>query len=393
MPAHGNSKRPKRARVAPDTLAYNVSTRNKFTKLAKSDKRPITVVPKTAQEKLPVPITVTDTNLNIDEVLKPLNIAYKIKIISIGKKVFVESPDDRKTIIDAFQKTKVPCFTHPTNEEKIFKVVLSGLPSIDLDELKENIQLTNNLTPIKIIPLTSGKENILYLLHFNKNEVTLNDLRKINVVFSHIIKWLPYKSRKQGPTQCYNCGMFGHGASLCHRTAVCLLCSGDHAMRDCHIKQSTVQTDTHVYKCVNCMKRKLQHNHKATDTNCPARTEYIKFRTKKQTPTAKQPAHSHKSPNVHSARANTTTMTSPLFSFAQVAKNGPSIFTHTNTNTTPPNSANNNTHTPNTNVNGELWSFAEVSQILLNSIDALSKCKNKFDQLKVITNLLSNVIV
>lgn len=45
----------------------------------------------------------------------------------------------------------------------------------------------------------------------------------------------------------------------------------------------------------------------------------------------------------------------------------------------------------NANTN-ELWTFAEISDILLNSLNALSKCKSKFDQLKVITNLLQNVI-
>lgn len=40
---------------------------------------------------------------------------------------------------------------------------------------------------------------------------------------------------------------------------------------------------------------------------------------------------------------------------------------------------------------GELFTFAEVSNILFTCINELEKCTNKFDQLKVIANLLGNV--
>lgn len=177
---------------------------------------------------MPVPITVTDTKINIDEVIKPLNIKYSVKIISIGKKIFVESADERQQIIAALAAKKISCFTHPSSEEKVFKVVLSGLPVIEIEALKESLRSDNNLTPLKIIQISKITDNVLYLMHFNRNEVNMANLRNISVVFNHIIKWLPYKPRSKGPTQCYNCGMFGHGASFCHRPAVCLLCRQQH---------------------------------------------------------------------------------------------------------------------------------------------------------------------
>lgn len=38
----------------------------------------------------------------------------------------------------------------------------------------------------------------------------------------------------------------------------------------------------------------------------------------------------------------------------------------------------------------DLWSFAQVSEILLNSLNDLAKCKSKFDQIRVIANILQN---
>lgn len=235
-------KAPKRAKKSiPDKLAYNMSTNNTFTALAAAENRQSR---KTAHinniPKLPVPITVTDTKTNIDEVIKPLNIKYSVKIISIGKKIFVESHDERQTVIAALAANKISCFSHPSNEEKVFKVVLAGLPAIKTETLAESLRLDNNLTPKKIIQISKNANNVLYLMHFNKKEVNMANLRIVSVVFNHIIKWLPYKPNRQGPTQCYNCGMFGHGASCCHRPAVCLLCSGDHTMKDCHIKKDDI---------------------------------------------------------------------------------------------------------------------------------------------------------
>lgn len=48
-----------------------------------------------------------------------------------------------------------------------------------------------------------------------------------------------------------------------------------------------------------------------------------------------------------------------------------------------------NTNT-NTNTQGDLWSFSEVAKILMQSINQLSKCRTKMDQLSVIASMLEN---
>lgn len=222
------------------------------------------------------------------------------------------------------------------------------------------------------------------------------NLRNISVVFNHIIKWLPYKPRKQGPTQCYNCGMFGHGASFCHRPAVCLLCSGEHTTKECHIKKGDNNIDQHAYKCVNCIRKKIQHNHKATDSSCPVRAEYSSIRSKINTKTS---ATNNRSTMKHNAQTFQPAPTPPPLShsFARTLRsnnNNKSSNTGFSSNASSASSSSSSTRSDYTHstASEQLWTFAEISNILLDSLNALSQCKTKTDQLKVITGLLQHVV-
>ena len=65
------------------------------------------------------------------------------------------------------------------------------------------------------------------------------------------------------PYQCYKCQEFGHSATNCSNKQICPNCGGNHTSKDC--TESTV-------KCVNCVKKKVDSNHRAFDRKC---TVYI----------------------------------------------------------------------------------------------------------------------
>lgn len=114
--------------------------------------------------------------------------------------------------METLKLEKIDFFSHPDNEQKIFKAILTGLPEIKTEEL-------------------------------------LN------------------------PTQCYRCMLYGHGISQCMRYEVCSLCSGKHLTNTCTVIIKT--TANAVYKCFNCVSANLpEQNHKATDPNCPYRAKY-----------------------------------------------------------------------------------------------------------------------
>lgn len=333
------------------------------------------------------PITITDRAFDCDVVLKALNITFNYKLIGIGRKIYIETTDDKAKLEKELISRGIEYFTHPDVTEKTFKVVLSGLPNIPIEEIQESLASVNNLRPSKIIPM--GETNKLYLLHFNKQAVSMKDLKNIKAVYNHIIKWLPYKPKRRGPTQCFKCSMYGHGASHCHRQDVCMQCGDAHLTSVCPLNNTNTPDQTKIYKCFNCARRNLQHNHRANDRNCPFRDSYLEIRNtinhkngpRKLTPKQTQQSQPRTMVTVHSATAPTPP---PLqHSFADAVTN--------KFDSRPPLSQRTASAGERPNVNAsenDLFTFEEVSEMLFDSISELSQCKTKLDPLKVVAKLL-----
>lgn len=366
---------------------FNTTTTNRFSILATDNGEPSSDM---EPKKKPAPITVTDVNQykRLDEIVKSLNVKYRYKFIGIGIKVFMNTDEDRQKVESKLIEGNVEFYSHPTQREKVFKIVLAGLPDISTDELKKSLVNENNLNPLKIIKLETKGYNKLYLLHLNKNDISKNDIKDINVVYNHIIQWRPFRSKKRGPTQCFKCGMYGHGMSFCHRQTSCFLCSKNHETKSCPLSSNNNENTQAIFRCMNCARHGLPAAHRANDHQCPARGKYITAKTNKN-------PHNTMSQKNKSMTQLINTEATPLF---QIAPTPPimtksyatavrsSINSSTNNRTNFDNNCQNNLNNSET-----LWSFEEVTNILLTSINELSQCKTKFDQLRVITNILQNV--
>lgn len=239
--------------------------------------------------------------------------------------------------------------------------------------------------------------NKLYLCHLNKNDVNMKTLKTIKVVYHHIIEWQPYKPQKNSPTQCYRCCMYGHGARSCSRYVVCLLCSGNHLSKECTL--ITPNTTNPTYKCFNCASANIPDTHKANDVNCPFRAKYEAAKEKtrdknKRTPlSSRQPTHNRNNGSEQRNKYVLAPQPPPMkVSFADATaqrstqhRTQPSA--QTSSHHAFAQTSSQHSFTP-SNTEDNLWSLAEVSQLLRQSINELKQCKTKFDQLTVIANLL-----
>lgn len=331
------------------------------------------------------PIVVTDIDTDIQTIINNLGLSVETKIVTIGKKLFAKSAEDKKKITDAFTSAKINFFSHPDNENKMFKAVLTGLPEINTSNIVNSLKETYNITTTKVIMFNTKSHSKLYLCHFNKQEVNMKMLNTIKAVFSHIVKWQPYKPKQSAPTQCYRCCMYGHGASSCMRYAVCMLCSGNHVTKDCNVIKSDANEP--IYKCFNCASNKLPYNHKANDSSCPFRAKYEATRMnardknkRKQSPPTENNENTAEKQNHRFVRAPQPPPLQNTFAATVSHSNARSSTKQTNTHI--PMSSN--------STDSNLWSLAEVTQLLLRSINELKQCKSKLDQLTVIAHLLQN---
>lgn len=357
---------------------YAVSTSNVFSALSVNN-QPV----QPSKPARPAPITVTD-EINVATHLKDATFPYRLKMVSIGTKIYVDKEDDFKHICDALKAKDIEYFTHPFGEAKTFKLILSGLPELPTADITNWLKSQNNITVNRIIMLNSGGSHKRYLVQFNPKENNRTEVMNIKVILNHVIKWIPAKNNRKGPSQCLRCAMFGHGISACNRKPTCLLCGEAHETKDCSFS-GTDDSEQRIFKCFNCKAKNLQHNHKASDPLCPCRINYIEIRSsannrKPQATQQRQQQYVHTPEHFPPlSQARPTQLAQPLTrSFADAAK-----------------------HTPrqqfNSHVNAQrdrgddLFTFAEVSDILFSCINELEKCKSKFDQMRVIANMLSNV--
>lgn len=119
-------------------------------------------------EKKPkvTPIVVTTQPINIQAIAESVKVQCNIKIMSIGRKVFTETTDDKKKLQAAFDANKIDYFSYQEKSEKTFKIILSGLPEIETSIIKNELIAKHELTPTKITMFKTQAVSKLYLCEF-----------------------------------------------------------------------------------------------------------------------------------------------------------------------------------------------------------------------------------
>lgn len=273
-----------------------ISTSNKYDPLQGRDDE-VTLSPK----KIKVP-PIMVSSVSREKVIKFMESIevkdYSIKPLKNGVHIYCQSIQSHEKSVKGLKNSDVGFYSHDLPGDKLFKIVLSGLHKMSIDEIKAELKLVKvEPIDIKIISPKSPRfmDHVNYILYFKKNTVKLQDLQKIKSVCFTMVRWKPYRRNKTGITQCAKCQRSGHGGRNCYMPPRCGYCAGSHESSNCESYKKAIEEETkknsdkmdesqpsetsiHVEikaKCANC-----QGSHFANDRNCPVKKKYEETRRK-----------------------------------------------------------------------------------------------------------------
>lgn len=343
-------------------------------------------------DKVPPIVTGANNYDKIKVILSNIKITnYQLKFMSIGLRINLNTLSDYKLFVEAIDKDAIKYYTHAIPNMKPIKIVLKGLFTITVDELKAHLSNVNVIPQdIKIMKLKNtrytGQAN--YLLYFKKSSISINDLKKIRAVNNIIVSWEYYKHTSR-PTQCNNCQLYGHGGSNCKLSPVCIKCSGGHKSSDCDIENPSEPQNASKIKWANCLQK-----HTANFVGCPSRADYLTLKSSISGKNAKLPKRGAKpvnmDPNSISASGN------PNFPTLKPIRNQSNFFDKFSSRiTNQSNSFNytNQTNNTNNNIQNDLLSPQELMNIFKEIINKMKHCKSRFDQLELIADLAMRYMI
>lgn len=403
-----NAKIMKQLQTPSTSQAPEIVTFNRYAELSDNENdEPIVQTTKPQITKIPPIVVEQMTFETIKETMSKIGIpttAYCTKYISIGIKIFMRDIDNYRKALTELKTLKKIGFTHDIPSEKTLKFVLSGLPEFPIEYLKEGLQEHKlRILDIKIMNLKrtryEGQAN--YIVYFPNNSISLSELNKIGTVHSVIVKWRPYVSARNGPTQCNNCQIYGHGAKNCFSPPRCMSCGGKHKTVECPCSSDPNQKREP--KCCLCA-----GPHPSNDRNCPKRVQYINIRIKAATKTTEKGPNTAATPNFNNTNfpplrpvnANTPfskwlqphqlskpnqTSSHPLQSnYVQAPQNHHSVDSR-RTNSSP--QTTNPTQRHDFSSSDSLFTIEELISISKELILALRSCRSKMDQFDAILSV------
>lgn len=337
-------------------------------------------------EKQRIPPITVDNCHNFTDIMKLLGVNCKYKRMSIGTKVLPSSILEYEEAIKKLKTNDHKFFTHPIKDTKKFKLVLFGLPKLDIKTIFEEFKTSFNMEPVNIKEIStvrSSMDDALYSVEFDRSQVAKSDVRRIKYFYNVVVHWRNPLRRSRGPTQCTKCSMYGHGSSNCHRSAVCLGCGGAHDYANCQLNKVSSSGPV-VYKCYNCLTRKMKNvNHRADDPKCPSRKEYLDVRRKvthKHSLTRNTKYHSNVFISSDDEGSLPATGESLKASFSLPCRKDRRV-----------SYANVTKSAIQQNDNDDI-SNEKILEIYFEALDALQKCRNKYDKMRVLGMMLKHVI-
>lgn len=254
-----------------------------------------------ARKKKNPPIIIAGKNVSaVQQMLNEVITSQKfeVKLMRIGIRVVVGDKTEYDQLISHLLLKKINYFGYHSAESRPRKIVLYGLNSMPVDDLKKLLAEKDvNPTEVKMLRLRNNHycydKQSVYLLYFEASSgVKLNELRNIKSINNIVVKWEKYQTKGHDQVaQCRNCQMFGHSSALCHMPTRCQVCSGSHQTMSCpkkvpratldHLKASGKEPEKDYVKCANC-----DGNHVSSFKGCVARKSFIdvqqKFNRSKQ---------------------------------------------------------------------------------------------------------------
>lgn len=329
--------------------------------------------------KIPPIITTNISHADIKLLMQTAKItSYSIKYMSIGIKTNVDTIEDYTSLVKILKDSNTHFFTHDTPIDKTTKFVLSGLPKFELDYVKQGLTEANvPYLDVKSMKLKSSRyENEALYLIYCLNSTKLNDVKNIKSILNVIVNWRPYNPSRNGPTQCNNCQLYGHGAKNCNLPPRCSKCGKAHQSTLCqHLNDTNFQM-----LCCLC-----GQNHSSKDYSCPKRNDYISMRintSSKINKTISRPqVRNFSQPPTYIPQTTSTPVTSNI-KYSSWFMNKPNSDINTTLNGTSLSTINQENHQ--TEV---LFTPNELLNLTQELILALRSCKTKLDQFAAVAKI------
>lgn len=151
-----------------------------------------------------------------------------------------------------------------SNEKVSIFVIKNFIPMKNEDLLTKLIEM--EVPAKKVTQIGKNKENPVFLIQFEKNQVEFNTLQyNHNIIDNIIVKWEKFNYKKKPPAQCHNCQAYGHSARNCGRAYKCVKCINVHRPGECERKTTEGNP-----QCSNC-----KEFHAANSKLCKYYKEYI----------------------------------------------------------------------------------------------------------------------
>lgn len=245
----------------------SILTSKKFDKTLKADNSVVVFPLDKTSGKNP-----EDMHTDLKKVLNP--VAEGIKITStrkLGTKGLLIRTEEKQDLNALLESPKFKdlglSVSRPT--KKMPRLALYGVPSeMTSEEIGQSLIKLNKLEESEV------NDQLKFIFKFGKrDQITTNhviqvspELRKKLIKLGKIfLGWSCCRVEDHIQiSRCYKCNGFGHVGKFCKQTSSsCSHCSGDHDVKDCQKKNEAPC-------CVNCKRFKLQHEHAASDRNCPS---------------------------------------------------------------------------------------------------------------------------
>ncbi|KAL9703421.1 hypothetical protein quinque_006939 [Culex quinquefasciatus] len=296
---------------------------------------------------------------------------YSLRNFEKAVQIKVKCADLFQKITAELVQLNAEFFTHAKPEDALVKIVLSGLPVFEVDDLIEELE-KNDIFPreVKVLSKSEGGNRALYLLNFLKGSVKLTQLREVKTIFNVVVWWRFYTRNKTDVMQCFRCQGFGHGSRYCNMTPRCVKCGQKHGSNECQLptKAELEKAPDDVRQKIRCANCNL--NHTANFKECTARKDYLKHQEKKK-PRKASPQAEKASP---SPRKFTSNVVAPGLSFANIAA-GPGTGS-------PPGAA----------PNDDLFSITEFLGLAREMYARLRKCTTREEQFFALHELMVKYI-
>lgn len=340
---------------------------NRFSALADNTEMDLEAESNIVESKVikPPPVVADATLI---EVQKLFGKDYTYKSTSTGIKIFSSSKEKLEYCKKLLLEKKIPFHSYNSKENRLYTIFLYGLPKISTDEIINDLK-SYNLNPASVSEIEtqfSSPNNAVYKVQFVRKSFNPKSLLNVKSICNVIISWRKYKQRKkENPTQCWNCLMYGHGGEHCHRQSACMICASTHHTGDCPLNKRDKKPA--VFTCFNCKKEgKERTDHSANDINCPSRATYLEQRAKatmgsRRNDNGRRAAQPNSQRRLSAPHHNNINMQSYV---------------------------NGNSYASQLRDNNNLFNIDELFQIFTSALNDLQNCTTKLQQIQVVMSMV-----